>query len=119
MCFIAVLRGNSATAQEKTAKGAANQVYFLAKLIKAWVEAILDCQLFYGKTMKAWEVGVDFGGDLGWTGKSRYCHILPHCYSFPLKLTLKAGPQPSALLEVVRPLGDGSKGRGGGESLGT
>lgn len=90
MRFIAVLRGNSATAQEETAKGAANQVYFLAKLIKAWVEAILDCQLFYGKTMKAWEVGVDFGGDLGWTGKSRYCHILPHCYRFPLKLTLKA-----------------------------
>lgn len=53
MRFIAVRRGNSATAQKETAKCAVNQVYFLAKLIRAWIEAILDCQLFYGKTMKA------------------------------------------------------------------
>lgn len=90
MGFIAVLQGNSATAQEETVECAVNQVYFLAKLIKAWAEAILDCPVFYGKTMKAREVRVDFGGGLGWTGESCYCHILHYCCSFILKFMLKA-----------------------------
>lgn len=50
MGFIAVLQ---ATAQEETVKFAVNQANFLAKLIKAWAEAILDCPVFYWKTMKA------------------------------------------------------------------